>query len=236
MCSETAGPFERSPSHLASTKAGCSPLGAFRAPSAAPRQHAARNGRRGGGACFLEKLSPLPPPRVSSVSWGTRAPEKGSSGVSCPWGTLGTPSLGRPTRTKSPAERTELPSQKSEGSLSNFSDLWSSAARSAVPLGDAVRSRMNKKCLVDDLFPRRTEHTRSRTHHPLYTRRPEASPSRGYCIARPHHHRTPSILHLSLRPSEPTVDAARDGPLERPPDLPLYSSSSSLCEEDTSSS
>ena len=25
------------------------------------------------------------------VSWGTRAPEKGSSGVSCPWGTLGTP-------------------------------------------------------------------------------------------------------------------------------------------------
>ena len=51
MCSETAGPFERSPLHLASTKAG-SPLGAFRAPSAAPRQHAtARNeGEEEGGA------------------------------------------------------------------------------------------------------------------------------------------------------------------------------------------
>jgi hypothetical protein len=54
MCSETAGPFERSPLHLASTKAGCSPLGAFRAPSAAPRQHAtARNeGEEEGGASW----------------------------------------------------------------------------------------------------------------------------------------------------------------------------------------
>ena len=61
MCSETAGPFERSPSHLASTKVDCSPLGAFRAPYADARQHAMKARR---GVCFLRKQAPFPHRRI----------------------------------------------------------------------------------------------------------------------------------------------------------------------------
>ena len=75
MCSETAGPFERSPLHLASTKAGCSPLGAFRGsarpppPPGSTLQHAMKARRRG---VLLRKAGSVPPGAYP----GARVPRK----------------------------------------------------------------------------------------------------------------------------------------------------------------